>query len=398
MYEFKMPSLGADMEAGTLVEWLKMPGEAIAHGDIIAVVETEKGAIEVEVFRSGTLTKQLVEEGTTVPVGTPLALIATEGTEEMPSPAAPSFLAAPKSPVTETIKPPPAMSQPSPAPVSAVRVKASPAARCYAREHKIDLLTVSAKKPGGAILRSDVETTSTRPSTMERPRRTTTGLDLDKMRHAIAAAMSRAKQEIPHYYLNTEINLRRATEWLTDTNAARKPETRLLMNVLLVKAAAKALEEHPKFNGFYANGAFTAAEGIHIGMAIAIRGGGLVAPAIHDCGTKSLDEIMEALRDLVARVRVGSIRSSEMSDPTITVTSLGERGVDALFGVIYPPQVAILGFGTPRPKPVAHEDRGLAVEPIVTASLAADHRVSDGRLGARFLSEIDKILQEPEAL
>ncbi|MFZ3035060.1 MAG: dihydrolipoamide acetyltransferase family protein [Parvibaculum sp.] len=399
MYEFKMPSLGADMEAGTLVEWLKKPGEAIKRGDIIAVVETEKGAIEVEVFETGTLTRQLVEEGTTVPVGTPLALIETGKREETTSPEAPSPPVAVESPARQAIKPPRAEQPSSPAAAATVtRVKASPAARAYAREHEIDLSTVSPKKLGGAILRSDVETASAQPSTAERPRRTTPGLDLDKMRHAIAAAMTRSKQEIPHYYLNTEINLHCATEWLSDTNAARKPETRLLMNVLLVKATAKALENHPKFNGLYADGTFTAAEGIHIGMAIAIRGGGLVAPAIHDCDKKSLNEIMDALRDLVARVRVGSIRSSEMSDPTITVTSLGERGVDSMFGVIYPPQVAIIGFGAPRLRPIAHQDGALAAEPVITASLAADHRVTDGRLGARFLSEIDKILQEPETL
>lgn len=395
MYEFKMPSLGADMEAGTLVEWLKQPGETIAHGDIIAVVETEKGAIEVEVFESGTLTRQLVEEGTTVPVGTPLALIATEKTEETLSSTPPP--AAIEKPAPQAIKPPPVLPS-SPASARTTRLKASPAARAYARERQIDLSSISPQKPGGAILRGDVEAFSTRTMATERPRKTAPGLDLDKMRHAIAAAMTRSKREIPHYYLNTEINLHRATQWLADTNATREPEKRLLMNVLLIKATARALEKHPKFNGAYANDTFTPAEGIHIGTAIAIRGGGLVAPALHDCGKKSMDEIMVTLRDLVARVRVGSIRSSEMSDSSITITSLGERGVDVMFGVIYPPQVAIVGFGTPRLKPVAHADGGLAVEPVITASLAADHRVTDGRLGAAFLSEIDRILQEPDAL
>lgn len=397
MHEFLMPSLGADMEAGTLVEWLKKPGEAIARGDIIAVVETEKGAIEVEIFETGFLSRWLVQEGTTVPVGTPLALIAAEKEEYAPpSGPAPTPIAVERpSPVEPA---PAAPAQPMPI-VSAMgeRIKASPAARAYAREHGVDLSAIAPGKPGGAILRADVERGTARLPA-EPARKTKPGLDLDKMRHAIASAMARSKREIPHYYLGMEINLRRAAEWLSAANGGRPPETRLLMNVLFMKAAALALREHPKFNGFHTQDGFVQAGGVHIGMAIAIRGGGLVAPAIHDCDVKSLDELMSALRDLVARVRVGSIRSSEMSDPTVTITSLGERGVDAVYGVIYPPQVAIIGFGAPRLKPFAHPDGALAAEPVVTASLAADHRVTDGHLGARFLSAIDALLQEPEKL
>lgn len=392
-----MPSLGADMEAGKLVEWLKKPGEAIARGDIVAVVETEKGAIDVEIFETGTLSRYLVEEGTTVPVGTPLALIATEGEEA----AAPVEAAKPP-PAAQPV--PAAMPAPTPQPTppkiappgAAARIKASPAARAYAREHGIDLASVAPGK-GEALRRADVEQAGV-PKKAEGTRKTKPGLDLDKMRHAIAAAMTRSKREIPHYYLSKEINLRRATEWLADINAARPPEARLLMNIVLLKAVARALKDHPKFNGFYDEDGFAPSDGIHIGMAIAIRGGGLVAPALHDCDKRSLDDLMAALRDLVARVRVGSIRSSEISDPTVTVTSLGERGADRVLGVIYPPQVAIVGFGAPRLAPFAHPDGALAAEPIVAASLAADHRVTDGHLGARFLAAIDAMLQEPEKL
>ena len=328
MYEFKMPSLGADMEAGTLVEWLKKPGESIARGDIVAVVETEKGAIDVEIFVAGVLSRYLVEEGTTVPVGTPLALIATEKAEEAPpgQPAPPppveAVRPAPKPEVPSPQAQPKPAEPPTPSAAGA-RVKASPAARAYARERGIDLAAVAAGKPGGPILRADVERGAAAPVPAERARKTRPRLDLDKMRHAIAAAMARSKREIPHYYLGAEINLRRATDWLADTNASRTPESRLLMNVLLLKAVARALKQHPKFNGFYTQDGFVQSDGIHLGTAIAIRGGGLVAPAIHDCDGKSLDDIMSGLRDLVARVRIGSIRSSEMSDPTITVTSLG---------------------------------------------------------------------------
>jgi pyruvate dehydrogenase E2 component (dihydrolipoamide acetyltransferase) len=397
MHEFRMPSLGADMEAGTLVEWLKKPGDAIARGDIVAVVETEKGAIEIEIFVAGILEQWLAQEGATVPVGMPLALIATGMEAQAPSSkAAPPPLPQP-SVMAEKPAPPPIL-QPKPLVASATeaRIKASPAARAYAREHGIDLAAITPGEIGGAILRADVEHGGTVAPAA--PRKTRPGIDFDKMRHAIAAAMARSKREIPHYYLSTQINLRHATQWLADANGGRKPEARLLMNVLLLKAAAQAVKAYPRFNGFYSKDGFTQAQGVHIGPAIAIRGGGLVAPALHDCDKKSLDEIMTSLRDLVARVRAGSIRSSEMSDPTITVTALGERGVDAVFGVIYPPQVAIIGFGAPHFAPVAHADGGLAVEPVIIASLAADHRVTDGHLGARFLSEIAGILQEPEKL
>jgi len=397
MYEFRMPSLGADMEAGTLVEWLKKPGDAIARGDIVAVVETEKGAIEIEIFAAGVLNQWLVQEGATVPVGMPLALIATDKEEAATSITAPALAPEPAVAAVQTRPPPVAQTPLTPIARSAqARVKASPAARAYAREHGVDLAAITPGKPGGAILRADaVRGAAAGPTSA---RKTKPGLDFDKMRHAIAADMARSKQEIPHYYLSTQINLRCATEWLAGTNRSRKPEKRLLMNVLLLKAVAQAVKAYPRFNGFYLKDGFMQAQGVHIGPAIAIRGGGLIAPAIHDCDQKSLDEIMIALRDLVARVRAGSLRSSEMSDPTITVTALGERGVDGVFGVIYPPQVAIVGFGAPHLAPVAHADGGLAAEPVILASLAADHRVTDGHLGARFLSEIAALLQEPEKL
>lgn len=412
MYEFRMPSLGADMESGTLVEWLKKPGDAISRGDIVAVVETEKGAVEIEIFMSGVLDQWLVQEGQTVPVGMPLALITTEKEHKGPSISAPAprpafekAEAPPPVPAAVQAQPLPVTQAPPPVALAAqARIKASPAARAYARAHGVDLAAFALEKPGGAILRADVErgvasqTRAPAPPTPAPARRSKHGFDFDKMRHAIAAAMARSKREIPHYYLSTQINLRHATAWLAQTNGQRKPESRLLMNVLLLKAVAQALKAYPRFNGFYSKDGFAQAGGVHIGPAIAIRGGGLIAPAIHDCDQKTLDEIMAALRDLVARVRAGSIRSSEMSDPTITVTALGERGVDAVFGVIYPPQVAIVGFGAPHLAPVAHADGGLAVEPVILASLAADHRVTDGHLGARFLSEIAGMLQEPEKL
>ncbi|PQA89394.1 dihydrolipoamide acetyltransferase family protein [Hyphococcus luteus] len=376
MYIFRMPSLGADMEAGALVEWEKHPGDPVKRGDIVAVVETDKGAIEVEIFVDGVMGKQLVETGAKVPVGTPLAEI--EGAEEDAATAPPEATA------------PSAVPKAEPAPPSTQR-RASPAARKLAAEKEISLDALKGTGPGGVIVLKDVEQAEGETA----PR---AGLDLSKMREAIAAAMARSKRDIPHYYLSTEIDMAAASDWLSKTNAPRTPDKRLLPAALTLKAAALAARKYPAMNGFYdpATG-FAPSEDIHIGVAVAIRGGGLVSPAIHNCDKLGLDDLMDKLRDLAARAREGRLRSSELSDGTITVSSLGERGVESLYGIIYPPQVAIVGFGTVTQRPVAVDDK-VAIRPIMTATLAADHRVSDGHLGARFLKHVNALLQEPEKL
>ena len=189
----------------------------------------------------------------------------------------------------------------------------------------------------------------------------------DRRRHA------RSKREIPHYYLTQTVDLRRALAWLESANLDRPPAERLLPVVLLLKATALALRKLPELNGFWQKDAFLPGAGIHVGWAISHRGGGLIAPAIHNADQKSLGELMAALRDLVQRARTGGLRSSELTDPTITVTSLGERGAETVIGGIYPPQVAIVGFGRIVERPWA-VDGALAVRPVVSPSLAADHR------------------------
>jgi pyruvate dehydrogenase E2 component (dihydrolipoamide acetyltransferase) len=217
------------------------------------------------------------------------------------------------------------------------------------------------------------------------------------MRKAIAAAMARSKREIPHYYLTQTVDLRRALTWLEAANRERLPTERLLAAVLFLKATALALRKVPEFNGFWGDDGFRAGAGVHVGWAIALRGGGLIAPAIHDADQKSMAELMVAMRDLVQRARSGGLRSSELSDPTITVTSLGERGAETVIGVIYPPQVAIIGFGRIVERPWA-VDGALAIRPLVSLSVAADHRASDGHRGGLLLAEIDRLLQEPGEL
>jgi pyruvate dehydrogenase E2 component (dihydrolipoamide acetyltransferase) len=219
----------------------------------------------------------------------------------------------------------------------------------------------------------------------------------DGMRAAIAAAMARSKREIPHYYLGHAVDLTPAMEWLTQLNAGRKPEERVLLAALLLKAISRAIAKYPEFNGKMNAGSFVSSPQINVGMAIAMRGGGVIAPAIHNTDQLSLDQLMQRMHDLANRVRAGRYRSSELADATITLTSLGERGVDWVQPVIYPPQVAIIGAGTVRERAWAVDGK-VCVRQICDLTLAADHRVSDGHRGALFLRAIGRHLQASEAM
>lgn len=258
----------------------------------------------------------------------------------------------------------------------------------------------------GSVVRADVERASnqtpvaptTAAASVPVPARAPRGgFDASMMRQAIATAMTRSKREIPHYYLNSTIDFETASIWLEAHNRNKPPPERLLPATLLIKASARALAEVPQLNGCFENGAFRPGAGIHLGWAVALRGGGLVAPAIHDADQKTLPELMQALRDLVQRARSGGLRSSELTDPTVTVTSLGDRGADGVLGVIYPPQVAIIGFGRLLLRPWV-VDGQVVPRTLLTVSLAADHRASDGHLGGHLLAAIDQALQSPDSL
>jgi pyruvate dehydrogenase E2 component (dihydrolipoamide acetyltransferase) len=425
MAEFVMPALGADMQAGTLMEWLKQPGDAVSRGDIVAVVHTDKADVEVEVFTSGVLETVLVEPGTEVPVGTVLAVIREDGAAPE-APATTPVAAGAGPPAAEAAAPPPAEAAEPHA--AHPHVAVSPSARHLADELGVDLATVQGSGPNGRIQRKDVEAAAAReappaapaapepavappspvaaapppaaaPPSPPRPSPppTAAGERNAAMRRAIAASMSRSKREIPHFYLGQAIDMSNAIAWLAQENQRRPVTERLLHGVLLVKAVALALREVPELNAVWEGETLVTREDINVGVAISLRGGGLVAPAIHGTDRLDLDELMRAFRDLVSRARSWSLRSSEMTDPTITVTSLGERGVESVFGVIFPPQVAIVGFGNMVERPWVSEGHVLAC-PVVNATLSADHRVTDGHRASAFLAAVDRLLQEPEEL
>jgi pyruvate dehydrogenase E2 component (dihydrolipoamide acetyltransferase) len=276
----------------------------------------------------------------------------------------------------------------------------SPILRRLAKHLAVDLEGVQGSGPGGAITRADIEAAAVTSEQAGAPGAGVTPRTEDRapaMREAIARLMARSKREIPHYYLGSDVDFSAARSWLDEANGARPAAERLLAAVLLIKAVALATHKIEGLNGRWHDDHFEPSDAVHVGVAISLRGGGLIAPAIHDTDQKSLDELQHDLRDLVTRTRSGRLRSSEMSDSTITVTNLGEQGVASVYGVIYPPQVALVGFGKITDRPWA-VDGMIGIRPVVSMTLAADHRASDGHTGARYLTSIDHLLQEPGAL
>jgi len=409
MGEFRMPSLGADMDAGTITEWLVKPGDHVQRGDIVAVVDTEKADIEVEIFEDGVVEEILVPVGVKVPVGTPLATLArVDAVASAPPAAAPASSPSPSSPSSPPLvrpapSPTPAVPVTPPVPATPAGAVHSPVLRRLARHLGVDLGKVEGTGPGGVVTRADIEAAAgsapapihVEPQLAAPAARDVAGDRESAMRAAIARLMARSKREIPHYYLAADVDFSTARTWLDDTNMRRPVTDRLLPAALLIRAVALAARAEPAMNGFWLDDRYQPADAVHVGVAVALRGGGLIAPAIHDADRKSLEELMQSLLELVARARNGRLRSSEMSEPTITVTNLGDQGVEAVYGVIYPPQVALVGFGRITERPWA-ENGMLGVRPVVSMTLAADHRASDGHTGARFLSRIDHLLQTPE--
>ena len=408
MPEFRMPSLGADMEAGTLVEWRVKPGDLVKRGDVIATVETQKGLFEVENYDTGVVDELIVQPGTTVPVGTLLATLRGEGEAPKEAPPAVPRPAAGVTPA-ETAPPPPARELPQP-PQARERIHVSPSARRLAAELGVDLGAVTGKGPHGVIQRADVERASAQkkeglPERKEAPPPPPRHA-LEKppapdhqagMRQAIAAAMSRSNREIPHYYLATDIDMSAAVGWLTGENLKRPIRERMLPAVLLLKGVARALVEVPELNGFWIDNRHQVQESINIGFAITLRQGGLITPAIHGVDLLTLEELTAALTDLISRTRSGRLRSSEMTEATVTVTNLGDLGVTTAFGVIYPPQVALVAFGRISERPWAQNGM-LGVRQVVTATLSADHRATDGHRGSQFLEALNRQMQEPDKL
>jgi pyruvate dehydrogenase E2 component (dihydrolipoamide acetyltransferase) len=402
MIEITLPALGADMDEGTLLEWRVHPGDQVHKGDILAVVDTTKAALDVESWHDGAVWELLLEPGQTVPVGTVMARLLEPG-EVAPAramsgaavtPAAvppatpPSGSAAPGERVAAAPAAPAA--RPAAAPgAPPARRPISPAARRRAAELGVALEPLAGTGPHGAVSVQDVERAAA-PRSAARDRSS-------EIRATIARVMARSKREVPHYYLSDDIPLAAAMAWLRQVNEGRPITGRILIAALYIRAVARAAQQHPAMNGYFTDGVFHPSATVNLGMAISLRGGGLLAPAIFHAESKTVAEVMHALADLVARTRAGTLRREEVADPTLTVTNLGDQSVTSVQPIIYAPQVAIVGFGRVSDRPWVSGDK-VGIVPVVTATLAADHRVSDGHGGARFLAAIAANLQHPETL
>jgi pyruvate dehydrogenase E2 component (dihydrolipoamide acetyltransferase) len=389
--EFRLPSLGADMESAVLTQWLKKQGDTVRRGEAIAVVETAKGLIDIEVFDDGTMEEIMIVPGTKVPVGAVLARIDSVTATAVPSTAPQGTTEAAVGGATGGPMPPTLAAPESVAPaLGPARQRVSPAARRRAHELGIALETLGRVEQAEVIHVADIEKLAAHP---ERP----VPGPHSAMRAAIGAAMARSKREIPHYYLGHAVDFTPAREWLLRYNSQVPVADRLIEGVLLVKAVALAVARIEGFNGFFREGRFEPSAAVHVGTAIALRGGGLVAPALLDANQKDLATLMREFSDLVTRVRSGHMRSGEFAAGTITVTNLGSDGVDVLYPIINPPQVAIVGAGSVAERPWVCGG-ALSVRSVLTLTLAGDHRVTDGRAGSHFLKTIAEILTVPERL
>jgi pyruvate dehydrogenase E2 component (dihydrolipoamide acetyltransferase) len=437
------------MESGTLLEWLVKPGDAVRRGDPVAVVDTDKAAIEVESFHDGVVGALLVDPGTRVVVGAPMARIDAAGAATAVPSAEPVVTLSAEAVATAPGHVPP---------------RATPPVRHHAAELGVDLAGLVGSGPHGEVRRADVDAAARAakatppPPAAPRPRPTRKqvspyarrlaaelGVDLERLdsgngaihaldvlaaasqatpgagpaeapatarpeqpaavtplghrpgRAAIAALMARSKREIPHYYVAQTVDLGTATEWLHRTNRSRAVTDRIVPAATILRATALAAREIPELNGFWLDDAFVPGEAVHLGVAVSVRDGALVAPALRNAEDLALADLMAALRDLVRRARAGRLTRAEMADPTLTVTDLGDQGVEEVIGVIYPPQVALLGVGRIVERPWAVHGL-LGVHPVVRLTLSGDHRATDGVTGSRFLATIDRLLQHPEEL
>jgi pyruvate dehydrogenase E2 component (dihydrolipoamide acetyltransferase) len=448
-----MPKLSEAMETGKVIQWLKKEGDPVKGGDVIAEIETDKANVEVEAFGSGVLRKILVGPGDTVPVGEMIGVIADPADDVSGLAATPSKPAAPAAPVPAAsplapapVGPAPAIpemetyrSTPAttvvvpmtPAPAAAAvrapgeRVKASPLARKIAAQSGVDLHLVQGSGPGGRIVRRDVETasaqgpvaapaTSAEPAaaagrpTFTIPPRTDAEFEdvaLTPMRAIIAKRMPLSKAPVPHFYVTTEVGMDRAMALRAELNGL-EGQPKISVTDLVIKAVALALIKNPGVNAsLVSNPQAPAAPGAsptqvirkyfraHLGIAVALDEG-LITPVLRDCDAKPLSRIAVEARDLAERARAGKLRVPEMSGATFSISNLGMYDVDEFSAIINPPEGAILAVGSVVETPVV--DKGeIRVGRRMKLTISCDHRVMDGAMGARFLQDVKRLLEEP---
>jgi pyruvate dehydrogenase E2 component (dihydrolipoamide acetyltransferase) len=422
MPEVIMPRLSDTMEEGTLAVWLKQPGDQVQRGDVLAEIETDKATMELEAFEEGVLQQILVQEGETVPIGQPIALIGADGA------AAPAAAAAPtpaeqasRIETTPEVETPAAAAPATPAPPAAAEthVKASPMARAIARDQGIDLATVSGSGPGGRVVKADVEAlvagdggraapaavpaappTAAPPAAAPPPAAPPSAaadveeVPLTNMRKTVARRLVESMQSAPHFYLTIKVDADALLALRAELNQRLAADgTKLSVNDLLVKACAVALRAHPEINVSWAGDKILRHLRVHVGVAVAVDGG-LIVPVLRDADQKSVSQLSREAKELIGRARVGKLRPDEYTGGTFTISNLGMFGIDQFTAVINPPEAAILAVGATGAEPVVHDGQ-LATRALMKLTMSIDHRAVDGATGARFLADLKAILEEP---
>jgi pyruvate dehydrogenase E2 component (dihydrolipoyllysine-residue acetyltransferase) len=396
MPDVVMPRLSDSMEEGTVLQWLKQVGDEIAVGDELVEIETDKANMAYEADVEGTLSEILVQEGETVPIGTPIARVGEEGEAKAAAPEEHEEPEAAESEKAEqaTAAPP----RPAPANGDGHRPKASPLARRLAQEQGLDLQQLEGSGPGGRIVKADVEKASSAGGpAAETAKGQVTYEDLSKTQQVIARRMAESKATAPHFYLRVAVDMSEAVAGREQVKARALPgDVVPSFNDMVVKACALALREHPRANGAYRDGRFELYSRVNVGVAVAAEDA-LVVPTLFDADRKGLRQIATESRELARKVRDGKITPPELSGATFTVSNLGMYGIEGFSAVINPPQAAILAVGAIEEWP-AVRDGELTTAHLMQVDLACDHRILYGAPAAEFLARIRSLLEEPLSL
>ena len=428
--EVPMPRLSDTMEQGTVARWVKQEGDRVVAGDVIAEIDTDKATMELTAYEDGVLLKILVGEGESADLGTPIALIGAED-EEVPETAArgngpaqtapqedqPGDAGAPEAGGGE-----PAPSEPGEPPAPEARsavgdgLRASPIARRMAAEGGLDLRELAGKGsgPDGRIVKVDVEralgqeggpgAAAVEPATTERaaspgqpPSAEEEIIEATPMLRAVARRMSESKATVPHFYLDAEIDMGRALELREELNQALADDgEKISINDLVVRAAALALVENPKFHRSWHDGTFVLHKSAHVGIAVALDDG-LIVPVLRNVEQKSVREIARESRDLAERARAGKLKQTEIEGGTFTISNLGMYGIPSFSAVVNLPEPGILAVGAAVKRAVVRDDAVL-IRPIMAVTLSVDHRATSGAEGARLLGSIQRLLEQPVLL
>ena len=394
-----MPKLGFDMAEGRLVRWVKSEGEAVRKGEVLVEIETDKATVEVEAAVSGTVRKHLVNEGTSVPVGTPIAVLGDpeesldlESLGAAPRASSPETAVAPSRPVAAAEPSRPALFLPSPEP-AAGQVKASPVARRLAAERGLDLAAIAGSGPGGRVVKRDIQAALQDTPPASGPVGETERIPVSKLRGLIGRRMTQAKQQVPHFYITAEIDAGRLMALRQEWNALQPEGHKASVNDFVVKAAALALRQFPNLNASLEGQEIVRHGQVNVGVAVALEEG-LLTVVCRDADRKSIRLISDEVREMIARARQGKVRPDDIQGSTFSVSNLGMFDIDHFIAIVNPPEAAILAIGSARQEPVVERGQ-VVIGQRMKVTLSADHRVTDGAEGARWLQVLRGCLEDP---